>query len=368
MILKYVLVSLLAVFGSLSMAENSSSWNDSELTPVISYFNSQVKVMKQTLYVHNWSNSGNGGEGEPYLNLAKKMSQVFWDRFGDPKGDQNMYGFGLYTAMDPVATQGYGYADKWSLLELQIPKGLKVIDLTSDSPSLNAEKTAALDEIQTKFSCPTFTKLNGLFENGGKGLTPSCQNLIRHIFKDVLQIGGFFYSYDQSNFKACAKGGFSKRALVVTDPQWLKTESVRFFNKQSSYAKEDRIRIQTLFLEERKSKIELTGSAKSIITQYLNKNIQKHFAGSRSTCADAQCEIYVRFCDQASQCDEFSVGSYPRPGGPTITQTEALTTDRKGLLWSDLEGEQKMTTTTEWLQANTFGCSGQLPYENNLQN
>ncbi len=369
MIVKCLILITMSLSSALSQADDTHLWEGTDIVPLISYFQTQVRVMKQSIYVHHWSHSGLGGEGEAYLNAAQRMSQSFWSHYGEPGGVQNMYGYGLYAAMDPVATNGFGLTEPWSLLELKIPEGLKVLDLTLQVTPMQADQKNAIEAIQTKFSCPTFENINDLFVNGGKSLAPNCQNLIRHIFKDVLPIGGFFYDYDQSDFRACTKAGdLANRAIVVTDPSWLKGEYVKFFNKQSLHAKNDRIRIQTLFLEERKSQVHLSSEGKSLIVQFLTKNPQKHFVGSRSVCALETCGVSVRFCDVKNICDELEVGAYPRPGGPTITNTEALKTDRRGLLWSDLEGAPKFPTTTEWLHDYTFGCSGRLPYSEPNQN
>jgi len=252
---------------------------------VVQYLSQQVYEMKKQYLVWHWfKNTGrnpvwqsalpsNSREGENYMvGFARRYWQSFCsltNPSANPRdcgnlnvlkfGATNMYGAALYTSVDPVATFTFGGGpNEWVLMQIQVPKGFRVIDLAKDSSPLPKEIKNFFNQAQ----CPTATTVDELFRmgqyniNSGSNQYEACAATVRRIFKDTLKIDGFFYTYASSNFRGCntrgvsrsaetdALGGyqgpFGGRAFVITSPDKIAAKDIKVFNQHTPDAKADR--------------------------------------------------------------------------------------------------------------------------------
>jgi hypothetical protein len=223
--------------------------------------------------------------------------------------------------------------------------------------------------IESKFKCKDLLKVDSLFTEGGYKIEPECQMLTRKIFQEILQIDGFAYWYGNTKFKDCAPNNYtsSGRAIVITQPDWLKSNLARFFTRKSIHDTETRVRIQTLFYKKIDFEVILSEHSRDVIASYLETHIDKELVSSKSICTEDSCTINIKFCDAKNQCDIVGLDPLPRPSGPYFTEKSAIKTDPKKLLWPDLEGKSKDQNIGVWINKNLFGCSGEVPYSTNLE-
>ncbi|MBK8201632.1 MAG: hypothetical protein IPK68_04705 [Bdellovibrionales bacterium] len=159
-----------------------------------------------------------------------------------------MYGSGLYTAVDPVVTENYGGQD-WRLTQIRFPIGTRVLDLANPD-TVNVKDSVLVNatyEIEEKFGCPRASAADPYFVNGGVSLSEACRSLISEVFNSILQIDAFAYGYGDTSFRACESGMYmGSRAFVVTRADWMRSEYVHYYTKNSRLNEEERLRIQTL--------------------------------------------------------------------------------------------------------------------------
>lgn len=338
-----------------------------DIQPLVRAHSHQVLTLTQPVTIYSWSTAGRDPLYNPerspddpgLMGHAYRASRVFWTNFGSKEGANNMYGFGLYGAVDAVATRGYGGADsEWLLTQMRLPIGFRLIDVANPvSLPASPEQEAARD-VAIRFHCPSNLQVDSLFQTGGSKLPDDCRRLTQKIFDDVLKIDGFAYSYVETQFKACSQDpSFSARAFVITRPDWIKPELVHFFNRASRQNIEDRIVIQTLFFKSEDENMSITPEQSQILVDFMIQHPDSDLKKSTSLCDGSQCRLTATFCDASGRCDDVSLGSRKRVGGSTITSTQGP------LLWADLEGQPKSKTINTWLQQNKLACKdGTAPY------
>lgn len=350
-------------------ARGAQMFNNVDISPMVNHFQKQVVTLNKAITTYNWVSHAPGDfwdterpQNDPsLLNEAHISARVFWSNYGSQAGANNMYGSGLYTAVDPVVTENYGGQD-WRLTQIRFPIGTRVLDLANPD-TVNVKDSVLVNatyEIEEKFGCPRASAADPYFVNGGVSLSEACRSLINEVFNIILQIDAFAYGYGDTSFRACESGMYmGSRAFVVTRADWMRSEYVHYYTANSRLNEEERLRIQTLFImasEEGIDKVLLL----DFIAQYLDQQPDRDIRGSKTVCEGDSCIITVQFCDSKNTCDQVQLPPLPRPGGPMITEEVAK---RKKLLWTDLVGKPKVSTMSTWLQDNKFGCSGKLPYE-----
>ena len=334
------------------------------ITPLVKFLEERVTTLKKPVTIYNWSTNGKMSDAD-IQRFAPASSRTFWQMYGNPKGIDNMYGSGLYGAVDPVATAGYGLhfsilgydKESWLLVEMELPAGFKLLDLPS---ALSTPLTKGISEEAKKVAEAFDCSLNGgedkWFTNGGAGISQKCQQLVKKIYQDILKLDGFAYSYGRTAFKECTSyEGF--RAFVITDAKWMTTKLVRPLTHRTTTNLEERIRIQTIFLKAVGENPDMTKETLNPIGEYLSKNPTSNIKGSKTVCANDTCVITVNFCDAKNVCEFLILPPLARPGGALITSREASKgKDFKALLWSDLEGQPKSKTINSWIKENTYKC------------
>lgn len=353
-----ILILILSFLGlAAARAQTPITFDGVDITPLVQDLKNTVQTLKKDITIYNWSTNGahvdNGTKG-----LGEAWSQSFWQGFGIPNG--NMYGYGLYGALDPVATYGYGFpSNGWLMTEITLPAGSAILDVVSGSFS---GLSAASKQILLQFNCPTGRIPDELVQNGGSALHDKCKPLVKKIYKDLLSIDALAYSYSATSWKECMNDLQGMSAFVVTDAKKLKADSFRYYTANTKDKEEQRILIQTLFLKAGEVNINyLQSYIKQPLLDYLNKNPESELKSSTTKCEGEYCIITAQFCDSKNACVDVSLNPIQRGGGPLITQSEAKRRTPGMLIWSDLEGKPKATTVTTWLKDNRFACDG-APY------
>lgn len=361
-----LMIALAALCASSTTLAETVLYQGIDIAPMVSFYRSQIKEIAQPMMIYHWAGDRQTMKNPTDVNV-RSLSRSFWNHYGDPKSAGPMYGHGLYGAIDPVLTRGYGGTGEyskpvWQLLEMKLPVGFRMMDF-----SLGADIAIPQDvrEIANKFSCPLSPNADAYFVEGGTKLNATCRGLTKNIFKDILEIDGIAYNYGGTAFKSCVENRML--AFVIVNDSWVESDLIHFYNSDSKENLQNRILIQTLFLEAsllgRYDEVALEDMAGDAIEEYLTQKPDREFKSSQSLCAGATCRLIARFCNDANQCDEITVASLPRPGGALISAADAGRTEDKDLLWKDLEGQTKPTTTADWLKLNKFGCSGKSPYK-----
>lgn len=346
-----------------------------DITPAVKYYKKFVTPLTKSITVYNWSQNADRGDSESQIFWAAQGGKSFWYNYGKRNDTGSVYGFGLYTAMDPVASQGFGgliNEKRWRLLEMKLPLGFRLLDFPGTATLANNTPDEVISVLTTN-GCPTMDP-ERLFQNGGQGLNPNCAKLVKKIFQDILQIDGFGYFYGVAVFKACAATAedyYNRgRAIVITENRWMNADNIEFYTPGSTKNLKERIRLQTLFLEtnpyevwDAQKQVLFSELHKSQMLDFLNKHPEHAIHKATASCEADQCKITITFCTEEKFCEDLILGQIPRPEGSTITTATAKKKGYPSLLWDDLEGLEKTETIQEWILDNVFGCDGNKPYK-----
>jgi hypothetical protein len=335
------------------------------------------------------------------------MSKRYFN-YTDPSdpGSGNMFGPGLYAAVDPVATRNYGGAGTdWVLVQIQLPVGFAMFDLNRDGGDTPPASGPMIDALQ-KADCPTSWDydggmLNNLF-NPSTHKNPTCTATIEHILRDKLQVDGFFYSYSYSNFKACQPpldpnsnsttpdASYRGGAFVITDGSKFTAQSVRIFNQNTSDDLQDRMDIESSFYEADQENLNGNGLTPPTVTpqmlyaqypQYQGWTIQSVYMGCSSTCPPyiptasisglAPAAPPVAGQPAAAPVTQYATVTITLPPPPVLTTMSAANPPRSGcgygavscpLLWKDLDGKPFDPNLSTYMKTNYYSCSGKPDY------
>lgn len=360
--------------------DESIIYEDVDITPLVKYFSKNVRVLNKESKIFHWDSSGRSGSGEVRLNDLRSMAKIFWDSYGD-FSEGSYFGDGLYFSIDPIYTNNYGISiNPWSLLVLNLPKKLKILDFvnarvwidfaTTDSDLLPVVK------ILKSFNCNPFSSAIELFYSMGPDQPLSCRNLIKKVYKDILGVQLIAYSYGQARNYSCYSPTFyANLAFILIDSKWIKKGMFQFYNRDYLANESERIEIQSLYLYKSIDQLvlepEKQSNIKNKISTYLIQNIEMNFEKSLVECKEANCELKVEFCNiDKNNCELITLTSYVKNDELKITSDAAhemknnyLHDFSNYLLWPDLEGKPRSKNTPQWVKDNIFGCSGELPYE-----
>jgi hypothetical protein len=341
-----------------------------EITPLVQYLAKEVVTLESSITIYNWSPAAQDFE-RGNTTLAQTWAKTFWLSYGSRSGSYNMFGSGLYGAVDPMATYDYGgQTGKWLMTEIQLPVGFKMIDV--DGKTSDNAASPEIESILNHFQCPRPATAYNFFSGGGIAVTTKCQSLVKTIYKDILRIDGFAYQYTKTMFKDCSFLPEGFRAFVITNPYWMSPPLVHYYTAKSTANIETRTRLQTLFLQKISDSFtsdpgdttsQNASAAKAVITNYLAAHTESQLKGSTTKCDEETCIITVQFCEPEGRCESVDLPPLPRPGGGLITKKEAAKTSYGKLLWPDLEGKPKTSTIKNWMKENIYSCSGNLPFK-----
>jgi len=287
-----LMLSLSTAFAQTSASIQGRVANEAE---VVQYLAKYMYELKKPYMIFHWFNgsgrnsvwtnplASNNPSGYDHLeNLGNRYYQSFCsisNPSANPKdcgdltdlkyGKGNMYGPALYNSIDPVATYSYGGygSSTWVLMQTQLPRGYRVMDIAKDSQYLPQE----ISNFFMQAKCPLMiNSIDALIKvgyynyNNYNGATPdSCLMTARRILKDHLKMDGFFYPYSASRFQGCNtqkvpnsaetaaignyQGPFGMRAFILTNPAKISRTDVKVYNKQTTDSRAERILIYSAF-------------------------------------------------------------------------------------------------------------------------
>lgn len=346
------------------------------IAPLVKYFSKNVRVLSKESKVFHWDSSGRSGTNELMLDYIRSMANLFWNKYGD-FSEGSMYGDGLYLAMDPIYTNHYSSGAKtWSLLVLNLPKKLKVLDLLNAKVTIDFASTDTtllpIVKILKSFNCNSFSTVEDLFYTSGSAQPMLCRNLIKKVFKDILGVQLIAYQYGRSTNYSCENVTINNYlAFILTDSKWVKKGMFQFYNRNYVMNEDERIDIQSLYLYKANGSLELDSAIKNGIKNYLLQHLDMNFEKSFSECEGINCVLKAEFCNtEKNKCESISLKNYIKNDESKITSEAAMRmvnsiilVDGSYLLWPDLEGKPRSKNTSQWVKDNIFGCSGEFPYE-----
>jgi hypothetical protein len=228
----------------------TSDLNGVDVSDLINYFKPIVHSLKQSVLVYNWMEVSTVGYYQQTLGLhdtvayrrAVRSATSFWINFNGGIS-ANMFGFGLYAALDPKKTRSFGGDDHWMLTQMQLPVGFRLIDMTHDEDT--HEFTDAVKAKLLQFGCSDATIVD-LINPVMKNVT--CSAVVKKIFHENLRIDGFIYSYTSNSSELCPEksapvfGG----AMVITSNRWMVPQAIETFVPLMKDGAAERSRIMTL--------------------------------------------------------------------------------------------------------------------------
>lgn len=423
------------------------AWAATDPSPLSVFLSQYVYELTRPIYTWNWSNAA-GRDPIWLTNLSafspagidhlKSTTSRYWQSFcsknaklnppdcGDAQftpdgyiGQGNMYGPGLYAAVDPVSTMSYGGGNQnWVLMQIRLPKGLRILDLQRDG-SMNLP--LKVQKYLLGLNCPaawmknsaqltsmlsaneTYKNGRAMFAGGDDHIVVSdeCLLAIRKILKDDLQIDAFAYSYQGSEFRECdlpvdgtnyyltySQSGNNPRrqvAFVIANAVRFSSDDIRVFNSQTTDDREDRVRIQSLFY---KADVD---SAYRVAMRYFRSLSYPDYPGQQVSSLypncnwDSQsnkqsCKLQISMCKDGNNCQNVDAPSMPPSlfgnmetvmSSRNVPETlnpyaYSITTDqlpKPTLLWADLDGDPVDQTLSAWVTNQLFGCSQDLEYD-----
>lgn len=352
-------------------------YEDVDIAPLVKYFSKDVRVLSKESKVFHWDYSGRSGTGELMLDYIRSMANLFWNKYGD-FSEGSYHGDGLYLAMDPIHTNQYSNGEKtWSLLVLNLPKKLKVLDLSNAKVRIDFDSTDTallpIVKILNSFNCNPFSTVEDLFYSSlGPAQPLECRNLIKKIFKDILGVQLISYAYGRATNYSCENVTISNYlAFILTDSKWVKKGMFQFYNRDYVMNEDERTEIQSLYLYKVNGSLKQDSEIKNEIKNYLLQHLDMNFEKSTSECEGINCVLKAEFCNtEKNKCESISLKNYVKLNESKITSEAAkrmvnsiILVDGSYLLWPDLEGKPRSKNTSQWVKDNIFGCSGEFPYE-----
>ena len=374
------------------------------------YFKSFVYELENPIKVFHYSQANPGS----YLATTKSASdpigpryvingaQTYWVTQNNIDDDSNMYGRGLYAALDPVATRSYGkWEGNWILLEMNLPKGFRMLDLARDGGNSFPQR---IQEIFTNAKCPiTWDEKTGMFNSlmqpKQPKIDPLCMSLIRRVFEQDFGIDGFAYDYSSQYFAECkfgqGEGEYDRKptrrirgvAFVITGSSWVTRDNVRIYTPHTVDAKEDRIRISSLFYRGNYDDIRSDVYDGPSAARWARSQSYSRVPGYRvvdDEDGSEKCEKYdavrgcldkLKFCKQKpdytvdkKKCVELDPPELPRY--PVVMTDKNWperayeAKDKKLFMWDDLIGSETDKNIGSWIDQNLLGCSNRAPYRN----
>jgi len=305
-------------------------------------------------------------------------------------GRRNQLGPGLYLATDPVSSISYGGDDgNWILTQVELPRGLRVADLTWPIKD-DTLSPAAISDLAQIGNCVSsaMTASDAIAQLTQVGRQNSiCSLNARQFLKDELKIQAVYYEYQEQPFTFCSAAfpfGFDgesrtgndirQGAFVLADASGLDSGAVKIFNADSTDESHLRREIVSAFYEALPSQLKALNSY-----DYYQKHSPADYP---DVFADLdlgyQCETQSgkRVCGNRFSFTNPKTGSGPTLILPDISSSPLKTRNIKrisakawpsdgipnGALWKDLEGLELDSDVNVWIHTNLLGCQAQAPF------
>lgn len=382
-------------------------YQSEDITSIVELFKSQTRVVQRPFYIYHWgvsaelrnSKAAQENASAAGLKLLRATKQGFLDGLTQPRrNDSNMMGPGLYMAVDPIQTRSYGPGENWSLLEIRLPLGFRMLEATTSSNGGSTSSHNRAIEDLKKFSCP---EVDSSYDGSGEffrqllaygDIDSKCADLIRYVFSDVLKIDGFMYVYGVTNFSQCrGSDGLDldsrRTAFVITSDRWvyLPGAEVQVYGSNTKDKREQRISIESLsYIANQKLYDDLFVNKDYLqYTEGLGQDYLLEIARARLPpearypyvsqmdrfrCgAGSHCvSVEIGFDDSLKnpQTKTFVFGAQDLPNLKEIAYPATITSTNpplieKELRWKDLEGIATLKKPEEWMRKNLFNCGSE---------
>jgi|GEM_PF-1634562 len=227
---------------------------------LLAYAQPWVRRLSRDVHVYHWAPRANVGDrndkrpltaldprAKHYLNYLKEQ---FWT---DNNATNSVMGHGVYAAIDPVITAGYGSASgmgldlestDWALMQIVIPKDTQFLAL----PSLDSLSTPSTTLVQglAKLNCPVGS-LNRIFSSANNAAP--CK-AVRDRLVQRLDVQALRYQYASMEIPVCVPVR-DPWAFVLFDGRALNLDRLVVFTPQlparPDAQSENRLLIQGIF-------------------------------------------------------------------------------------------------------------------------
>ena len=385
--------------------------SDEELKPLVSYLKKFVKELTKPVHIYHyfdaqgadpvWRSKMSAGDQLGYRSVYWNADGYWRDQGTD--GGSNMMGRGMYFALDPVATRSYGGGKDYVLIRVQLPKGVKMFDVTWGQGG-DTSVPAEIVKIYETLGCTW-----GVFGMGSTTKTVSnlmepkpmahriCVDTMRKIIDRDLGVDVLAYGYNSSVFKEClsngAPGGMivngvatkpeRSTAFVLMSNRWVRPEQVRIFNRQTPDAMDERLRIQSMYYkslsDQANDPVMAPMLAQTLAYSLIPRNhVGMNIVGSTFVQTNSPsvnsfsyymlfqiCPMGVYPFTYGKGCQQVSAPDIPpQPYPTTITASNPpLNSGFMGptqdllLMWPDLEGRQTDPNVGAYVSKTQYGCS-----------
>jgi hypothetical protein len=170
---------------------------------------------------------------EPVWGLLRRKHNIFqklpstdvhrtnWKEFGHASGP-TYFGPGLYTAIDPLISRDFGGdGAKWTLIQVTLPKGSRVVSLREDG----IKPGPKIDSILKYLGCNTIVFQNAFYGTLA-GRAPLnhwlvaksqnsdlCHSAIQKIFAEALDLDAFEYAYPPTSVLFARKASYQGQIM-----------------------------------------------------------------------------------------------------------------------------------------------------------
>ena len=415
-------------------AQVAPSVSDNDVRALVAHFRTYTYTLQQPVTVYNWfkpeEKSKPWTTGKVAINdpagyeRIREAADGFWPSRSNTSDDNDPYGVepvgkAFYANLDPVPTYSYDgehecegdgdcggsmsgedYGKDWVLLETQIPKGFRVLNLARESSN---SFPLQIEQILQTAGCPaTWAEtskemFNELFKQNDK-VPAQCRQLIETVFRQKLGIEALLVNGSSSYFEECkapqtpnvneegdeygsasSKNERQLRFAIISAAR-LTPAHVKVLTAKTTEEPARRLAIQSLFYRTSSDRVLPELSKPGSAWSWVGTKIYEKYP--RYQTVDEKCEKFVegqgcvgkvKICKTSRSTGEVNMNhckvvdipkapTYPvvmSSKTPPAPKTEGM---GKALLWADLEGKQADTNVGSFIKENFFGCSAGLPY------
>ena len=325
-----------------------------EIEPLVAFIKKHVVVLEKPIFIYNffdakdadpvWRSQLSAADPIGYRSV-QVSAEGYWRGQGEDSGSNTM-GNGLYAALDPVATRSYGGEEDFVLRRMELPKGARIVNLlnsTSKIPDDVVKIYESLGCVWRNGAIPGGS-VRRLFE-AKPGSSQLCFDTLRNIVDGELRVDALVYRCSAAVFRDCSPSvrpstepplsttlftRFERRsAFVILSNRWMRPESVRVFNRHTTDALDERLKIQSMYY-------------KTVADMASDPAMGRSLAHSSGWTELPKFEYPT----------EISASNRPFTSGPF-----------KGLLWDDLEGKQTDPHIGRYIQQTQLGCTDEVPWK-----
>jgi hypothetical protein len=382
---RILVIFVLMISNSVHADNDHQIFRGRDISAIVQYFSYYLRTVQKPFYLYHWRSDQELARSADAQANPEKYGTEIVNRdaqnfipglYVKLRSFGNVYGGGLYAAIDPQLTEGYGGSDPTStaLLAMHIPIGFHVLDLRLHEPTFSQSELSQLNTVLSEFQCSNRqnqTGDNSFLSNLLSGdFTKDCADLLSHVLL-TLKVDGFFYEYGSTPYSVCQQINSQEVALVFVSSSWLQLPNAHayLFTPQSRGALKERQAIESTFYLAH-TLHGLSGPAYDSDGQILDLLIKKHIPENAKSinisAEDAQwssSNYMVRIVVSYSigDANKTDVLKFDSSDFESLQLTEYPNrfSSRPEIYfshWSDLIGTPTIDKPSIWLKENIFEC------------